>query len=356
MKILFTGGGTLGSVSPLLAVYEELFARGAITSPEALWIGTRFGPERGAVVSAGIHFTPIFSGKIRRYIHWKNFIDPLMILVGLVQALFLIVKFHPDVMLNAGSYVGLPVVFASKFLYVPIVVLQLDCEPTRSNIVSASFAKRIGVAFPEMTRFFPEMKTSVVGIPVRAFVKEHIFPQQNVPTILITGGGTGAKALNELVLQSITQLTAVAEVIHITGKNKEGASAAAAVQNTRYHPRAYADGAKMLAMLASADVVVTRAGMGTLAELSALGKPTIIIPIPHSHQEKNAVYFKRRAAAVILNQEELTAETFARAILDVLNDEKLKVVLRRRISILFPQDSASRVADIIQKVVNVHHA
>lgn len=352
MKILFTGGGTLGSVTPLIVVYEELVARSALTPSEALWIGTRSGPERDVVGGAGIRFVSIFSGKIRRYIHWRNTVDPLLVFVGFCQALVFVAQFRPSIMLNAGSYVGLPVVLASWLFGVPVVILQLDCEPTRSNIISAPFARRIGVALPDMKQFFPEEKTSVVGIPTHAYMHTHISSQQHTPTIVITGGGTGAQALNELILQALAQLTKQAEIFHITGKNKEGKSISTAVHNHRYHPCAYAGNDEMLAMFTSADIVVTRAGMGTLAELSALGVPTIIIPIPNSNQEKNAAYFKQHDAAVVLAQKELTSEEFANAILSLLNDNERKSILRKNMSSIFPSHSVSRVANIIQKAVN----
>lgn len=355
MKILFTGGGTLGTVTPLIAVYKELIARGAITQYEALWLGTRKGPERNVVVKAGIRFVSIFSGKIRRYIHWRNVIDPFLFLAGFVQALLYVARFRPAVMLNAGSFVGVPAVFASWFFGVPVVILQLDCEPTRSNIISAPFARRIGVSLPEIKQFFPKEKTSVVGIPTHTYMYTHIPSRPNTQTIVVTGGGTGARALNELVLQSLAKLTKQAEVIHITGKNKEGESVSAAVQSARYHPRAYVGNDEMLAMFASADVVVTRAGMGTLAELSVLGATAIIIPIPNFHQEKNAAYFKQHDAAVVFSQEELTVEEFVNAILSLLNDEERKRILQKNISGIFPSDSASRVADIVQKAASAPH-
>lgn len=348
MKILFTGGGTLGSVSPLLAIYEELQTRGALKPADALWIGTRKGPEQNLVVGQGIRFTAIAAGKLRRYIHWRNLIDPILMIGGFIQACFIIGRFRPTVMLNAGSYVGLPVAYASRCFGVPIIILQLDIEPTRSNLLCAHMARYVGVSLPEIARFFPREKTRVVGIPVRASVSIHSRSVQGRPTVLVTGGGTGAEALNMLVTKSLHIITHHAELVHMTGKNKEGASSVYAQRDPHYHPIAFSE--DMATVMARADIIVTRAGMGTLAELSAMRKPTIIIPIPHSHQEKNALYFQDRDAAIVLRQEELTPEIFAETVIDLLHNDHRKHMLGTAIGRIFPSRASAHVADIISQL------
>ena len=354
MKIVYTGGGTLGSVTPLLAVHEELACDGF----EAHWIGTRQGPERALVERAGIPFTVIATGKIRRYLHWRNLVDPFLLIIGFVQAMVFLVRTRPRVIVNAGSFVGVPVVIAGWFLGVPAVILQLDIDPVRSNLLTAPFARALCVAAEECAQYFPKEKITVTGIPVRKmvsrpnFAKHHETSQNldvTVSSILVTGGGTGAQKLNDLVFQSISRLTEKTDVIHLTGKNKEGESAQLARSNPRYHPAAFEG--DTLSMFMDVDVVVTRAGMGTLAELSALRKPVIIIPIPHSPQEKNAAFAAQHNAARILSEENLTPDAFVHAILDLLSNREVRNALSKNIATLFPSDAATRVARIIRNIV-----
>lgn len=346
-KIVYAGGGTLGSVTPLLAVHEELSER----SITAHWIGTRRGPERALVERAGLPFTAIASGKVRRYLHWRNFIDPFLFLLGFFQSIVLLVHIRPQVIVSAGSFVSAPVIIAGWLLRLPSVILQLDIEPVRTNLLITPFVRRICIAVPETARHFPQQKTIVTGIPTRRIPSRCIPPFVSIDrhTLVVVGGGTGAQKINELVLASLGRLTERADVIHYTGLHKEGESKKAAQKNVRYHPRAFDE--KMITDLAAADVVVTRAGMGTLAELAALAKPSIVIPIPHSPQEKNAAYFKAHDAVLILSQVGLSAERFCDAIIELFRDLERKRILGQHISHIFPSDAALRVATCIREML-----
>ncbi len=367
MRILFTGGGTLGSVTPQLAVYEELTARYAQQgqSVEALWIGTRSGPERELIHTYHIPFISIASGKLRRYVSIRNFFDPLLILIGILQAVWHIWRFRPDIILHAAGYVGVPVVAAGSVLGKKSVTLQLDFQPSLSNLIGARFSAAVGVATQEQKQYFPSKKTVVVGIPTRVptlaeqqaalhrmslAIKKRLHITAGEKSVLIMGGGTGAQSLNESVEACVESLVQYAHIIHITGRGKKGNSEELARTYHRYHPFEFPSD-EMIAFESLADVVVTRAGMGTLAELSALGKPTIIIPIPNTHQEKNANYFLTREAALVLSNITLTPKIFIQTVSGLLESTHAQGGLSKNMKTALPSDAAKKVADMIQKLV-----
>lgn len=349
MKILFTGGGTLGSVIPLVVLYEELKEEGKMISSDALWIGSRTGPERDVVQRAGIQFQFIITGKIRRYAHWRNGFDLVFIAVGFFQAIYHILRFHPRIIVNAGSYIGFPVLVAGWMMRVPSVILQLDVDPVRTNLITAPFAERICVAFPESVRFFPAKKTFVTGIPVRsaAYSPSLSIPDEsNLPLVYIIGGSTGSQALNTLVAQTVTSLSRVARIIHITGKQKGQENDALTSRYPNYQPYEFV-GDETLRYTAQADVVVSRAGAGMIAELSALKKPSILIPLPSSPQEHNAAYVQERGAALVLSEDTCTPELFFDTIVQLLGDPTRRSELSEHIAHLFPPDSVKRIAELI---------
>ncbi|MDP2630355.1 MAG: glycosyltransferase [Candidatus Uhrbacteria bacterium] len=367
MRIIFTGGGTLGSVTPQLVIYEELKARYALqgTSVDALWIGTGTGPEKDIVSIYHIPFVSIVAGKLRRYFSVRNFFDPFLTFAGIVQALWHIWRFRPDIIVHAAGYVGVPVLAAGYALGKKSITLQIDFQPSLSNLIGARFSSAVGIVTEKQKKYFPSQKTHIVGVPTRVpssgehyeelvrtqrGLRQRLGIKDGESVIMITGGGTGARSLNELVEQSISLLCECAHVIHVTGKGKEGKSEELARRHTTYHPFEFPRG-EMIALEALSDVVVTRAGMGTLSELSALGKPIIIIPISKSHQEKNAEYFFSHHAALVLRQDILTPETFSKAVCGLLKDKKAREELSKSIRTVLPDNAAKRAVDMIQSVL-----
>lgn len=351
MRILFAGGGTLGSVSPLLAVWQVLREYGAA---ECSWVGTTAGPEGAVIAAHGIPFQAIVAPKLRRYADWRTPLVPIPLLIGVVQARSIIKRFAPDVVVSAGSFVAVPVGIAARTRRVPLLIHQQDVVPGLANRMLAPLASAITAAFPSTAAMFPAKKTLITGNPVRADIRladrgaaAQLFRlSPAVPTLLVIGGGTGAATLNQLVWDGLSELVATCQVIHVTGRGKMSLVA----EHPRYRAFEFLD-ADLGAAYAIADLVVSRAGMGALSELAALSKPTIVVPIPGSHQLANAVQFAKFNAAIIFEQTGATAEDFVRKIRETITDRPLLSNLSRNIGKVMAPDAALKVADVVRRLV-----
>ena len=347
MRILISGGGTIGSVSPLIAIFQEIKRQ----KPEAefLWLATKNGPEIKLIESYGISVKEIYSGKFRRYFSLQNFFDLFLILAGFIQSLIIISKFKPQAVISAGGFVAVPVIWASWILKRPSLIHQQDIRPGLANKLTAKFANIITVTFAKSLKDFPDFKTKLVGNPVRADILAgnkqeacRIFNlDQELPTVLIFGGGTGALSLNNLVIESLLQLVDFCQIIHITGGriNQE-------FKHPRYHSFIFLTD-EMKHAYAAADLVVSRAGMSALTELAALAKPAVIIPISRSHQEENAAEFFRNNAIALLREENLNSEIFSQAIKEILFDKQELENLKRNIKKIMPSDAANSIIKMI---------
>ncbi len=344
----------MGSVTPLLALSEEIRIKDPET--EFLWIGTRNGPEKKIVSGEGIKFVAIPAGKLRRYFSGKNLFTPFLVLAGFLKSFFVILKFKPQIILSAGGFVGVPVIFGGWILKVPSLVHQQDIRPGFANRLTSRFAKTVTVAFPESEKFFS--KSVWTGNPVRRRIfsgnKERAIKffglEKDLPTIFILGGGTGALELNNIVLAAVPELIKFCQVIHITGGRFDERMMAEQKNNERYHPFDFLESPLRDAYIV-ADLVVSRAGLGTLTELAALGKPTILVPMPKSHQEDNAWYFKKNNAVEILDQEKLMSANFAASIKELLNDKARLDNLSRNIGNVMKLGAAGNMVEEIFKII-----
>lgn len=329
MTILLAGGGTLGSVSPLLAVAPLLRQSGH----DLYFIGTRSGPERQLIISRGIQYSYIIAPKLRRYFSFHYFLVPFQLLAGLCQAFVLLLLYKPDVIVSAGGYVSVPLVWIGWCLRIPSVIHQQDIQTGLANKLMVPFAARVTVAFEESVQQFPSKKTEWIGNPVRNLepTTNEFLVEEGVPMVLVMGGGTGAQVINELVSEELLQH---AQVVHLTGMGKKGMQ----VKHKRYHKREFAN-EEIKEAMNKATVVVARAGLGTISELSALGKPSILIPMPHSHQEDNAALLERHNAAVVLNQTTLTPDKLTEEVVRLLQNEGKRKELTAHIRSLFKSGS-----------------
>ncbi len=387
MKVILSGGGTLGSVSPLLAAAEEL--RKKDSSIEFLWLGTKNGPEKELVEEYNIQFKSIAAGKLRRYFSLEHILDLFKIIIGFSQSFFILKKFKPDVFVSAGAFVSLPAAMAAFILKIPILIHQQDAVAGLANKLMSALAKKITVSLDISLRDFSKEKTELVGNPVRQFIfegdanriKEKLELEDDLPLMLVMGGGTGAMAINELVLRALPELLKFCQLIHLTGKGKGIAHENArdtltgvnpdgiASVRMRYHPVEFAT-SEVADFYAAADLVVSRAGMSALSEICALGKPAIIIPIPKSHQEKNAEYFASRGAVIILRQtprvvipnlvrdpqtlKRVQGDNFAVEFINLIKELLFNQSERKKLSEnakkIMPRDAAQKMAEMIQSL------
>jgi len=350
MKVLLVGGGTMGSVSPLIAVYEQIKK----SKPKAkfLFLGTKDGPECQAVDSYDIDFRSIPAGKLRRYFSWQNLIDPFKLVAAFFKSLVIIFKFKPQVVMIAGSFVGVPVTWAAWCLRVPILIHQQDIIAGLANKLMANTARKITVSFEVSLKDFSPTKTILTGNPVREEFyscdpdKGRVLFQlkDSLPVLLVVGGGTGAVAVNQVVAQALPELLKFCQVIHITGRGKK-----VDFSDEDYHQFEFLTN-EMREALCAADLVVSRAGMSTLSELIILARATILIPIADSHQEYNARYFQSNNAVVSVSQNSLTKEMFVSLIREVLFDRNRKSELEANISQMMKVDGAKRVAELLLQI------
>lgn len=354
-KIILIGGGTGGSVTPLLSIAEMLRRSGA--HYELYWIGTAEGPEKEMVSSLKIPFYPIVHGKLRRYFSWKNFLAPFQIKIGFWQSFFKIIKIKPDLIISSGSFVAVPVVWAGWILGVKSIIHQQDALAGLANKLSAPFASVVTVTFQKSLADYGN-KAKYTGNFLRPEffdlkiskkeALEKIGLNKDLPVVLILGGGTGSQFVNELTNSCLPSLVEFCSVIHVTGKNKSGYDKE--IKNYRSFEFMHLDG--MLKAYAAADIVVTRAGMGALTELAYLGKPAIIIPMPDSHQEENAKVFADSNASIVLNQDLLNAEEFIRQISELIKNQTKREELSRNIKNVIKADTDKEILRIINSIIN----
>ncbi len=349
-KIVLTGGGTGGSVTPLLALAEKF------DKDNILWIGTEGGLEKNIVSNEKIRFVFIKSGKLRRYFDWKNFSDLFLIMAGFFQSLAILSRFKPGLVMTAGGFVSVPAVWAAWILRIPVLIHQQDARPGLANRLMAPFAKIITVTFEKSIIDYGK-KAVWTGNPVRRSLKiinyklqiTNYFDLNNdIPTILILGGGTGAVAINKLVEDSLDGLTEFCQVIHVAGRGKMPDN----IENKNYQVFGFLNAEQLGEAYAVSDIVVSRGGMGTLTELSYLGKPAIIIPMPDSHQEDNAEIFKEKEAAIVLDQKKIDSDMFLGEIRKLLGDNDLQKKLSENIGRVIKKGADETILMLIKKMLN----
>ncbi len=361
MKIILAGGGTGGPVVPLLAVAEEL--KNDNPQTEFLFVGTKAGPEKQLVEAAGFNFVAIPAAKFRRYFSIKNLSDIPVFLWSFIKAKKLLAEFKPDVIFSVGGFVSVPIAWAAKTRGIKIVVHQQDAMPGLANRLVSPFAEVITTAFEETIKNFYSnsglFKNSAVkdiewvGNPVRSEFLNSDLPAKDffklhdqLPVMLITGGASGAAQINQVVTESLPQLIKSHQIVHITGIGKK-----TNFTSPNYHQYEFLN-REMPTIMKMAHIVLCRAGLSTITELSALSKISIVVPMPDSHQEQNAAVLKKHAAAVVLTKEEFIPEVLVRVVNSLKFNVQRQKLLAENMGKLMPKDAALNIAKIIKRVVN----
>lgn len=345
-KIILTGGGTGGSVTPLLALVPEFKEQGW----ETIWVGTRTGVEKNIVKNDNVPFYSIFSGKFRRYVSIKNITDPILVFFGFFQSLLLLTRLQADIVMSAGGFVSVPVVWAAWCLQIPVIIHQQDIKPGLANRLMSACASVITVTFEKSLQDY-KRKVVWVGNPVRhEFIKasEAVTEKpQTLPMLLVLGGGTGSEALNNLVSESLFELTKQFFVVHVTGNKKLEKD----LIHNNYQSHSFLQAEEMADVMKQATLVITRAGLGTLTELSFLSKPTIIIPMPNSHQEDNAEYFQEKKAAVVVSQINCTPRQLIDTVIKIVKDRDRLTNLAQSIHIIIKPGSHKEIVKLMHDIL-----
>ncbi len=333
-RILLVGGGSGGHVFPLISVADSLknLAVKENKDVEIILLGEgRFFEE--AAKNSGFKYKKILAGKFRRYFSLENFLDPFKMIAGFFQSFWHLFWLMPDAVFAKGGYASFFPVLAAKIFFIPIYIHDSDSVPGAANRFMAKMAKKIFISFESAKKYFPAEKTELVGNPVRKSLlngdrsKAVSFfgLSESLPTVVILGGSQGAKKINNIILASIIQLTQNFQVIHQTGdKNfeevkkfteqleKELEGPTAGQIKSRYKIYPFFNESELALAYALGDVFVSRASAGGIFEISALGKPLIVIPIKDSaqnHQYLNAIEITKYGATLI-EEENLIASIF----------------------------------------------
>ncbi len=350
-RIVLTGGGTAGHVTPNIALLPALKREGY----EVHYIGSYDGIERKLIEELNIPYYGISSGKLRRYFDPKNFSDPFKVAKGFFEALKLIKKLKPDVVFSKGGFVSVPVVLAAKRKGVPVIIHESDMTPGLANKISIPSAQKICANFPETVKYLPEGKAVLTGTPIR----QELFSGNKIqgldfcgfsrskPVLLVVGGSTGSVIVNEAVRVILPDLLEKYQVVHLCGKGKldDSLNKTPGYVQFEYIKKELSD------LLDAADLVISRAGANAICELLALRKPNILIPLSaassRGDQILNAESFERQGYSFVLKEEALTGESLLDAIDTVYTDRKTYVETMSQSKL---NNSIETIIDLIKEV------
>jgi UDP-N-acetylglucosamine--N-acetylmuramyl-(pentapeptide) pyrophosphoryl-undecaprenol N-acetylglucosamine transferase len=351
-KILFTGGGSAGHVTPNVGLIETFLRDGWQVS----YIGSVDGIEKDIIAELDIDYYSISSGKLRRYFSWQNFIDPVRILLGIVQSFLLCRRLSPDILFSKGGFISVPVVIGAWLNRIAVITHESDITPGLANRLCFPFAERVCVTFPETVSILESAKVMLTGTPVRAAIlsgdaaagRRLLGLDSERKTLLFFGGSLGATAINTVVHASLQQLLKDHQIVHICGAGNMRTDLAS-LQN--YHQLEYLH-EEFGDLLACADLVVSRAGANSIYELLLCKKPHILIPlsaqVSRGDQIINARTFAKLGYSKVIEEEALTAEVLCAAILGTLRDSTEIIA---RIDAFQPPDAVNVIHVLILATV-----
>lgn len=355
-KIVLTGGGTAGHVSPNLALIPRLLQEGYVID----YIGTEKGIEREMIARVPqVHYHAVKSGKLRRYFSWQNFTDPFRVVAGAVQSARLMGKLKPAVVFSKGGFVSVPVVFGAWLHHIPVVCHESDLTPGLANKLCRPFARKFATTFPECAAALGP-KAEMTGTPLRP----ELFGGSRAkglallgftgtkPVLLMMGGSLGAQSVNKVLREALPDLLLSFDLCHICGKG----NLAPELEGTPGYKQLEFVDKELPDILATADLVLSRAGSNALCEFQALGKPMLLVPYPkgasRGDQILNAQSLEKRGLCRVLLQENLTRASLTAALNRLwANREQLEEALRKAP----PADGTRRVLEMIEEVQQKKH-
>ena len=350
-RIILTGGGTAGHVTPNIALLPRLKE----LQYDIHYIGSYNGMEKNLIEKQNIPYHGISSGKLRRYFSLKNFTDPFRVLKGFSEANKLMKKLKPDVIFSKGGFVSVPVVIAGKRNHVPVIIHESDMTPGLANKISIPSATKVCCNFPETLQSLPADKAILTGSPIRQELMTGDKDRARAfcgfkdikPVILIVGGSLGAAAVNDAVRGVLPELLKEFQVIHLCGTGKVDDSLAGMKGYVQFE---YIKD-ELKDLFAAADIVISRAGANAICELLALRKPNLLIPLSRNasrgDQILNARSFERQGFSLVLEEEELTTNSLLEAVHTLYANKDSYIDAMKQST---QQDSIQTILALLEKV------
>lgn len=317
-RIVLTGGGTAGHVTPNMALIPNLQEAGY----DIQYIGSYDGIEKDLITGIDIPYHSISSGKLRRYFDVKNFTDPFKVMKGYLQASKLLKQLKPDIVFSKGGFVSVPVVLAAKHRHIPCIIHESDMTPGLANKLAIPSATKVCCNFPETLNYLPNGKAVLTGSPIRQELfqgnKERGLSfcgfTSDKPVILVIGGSLGAVAVNNAVRESLDELLKHFQIIHLCGKGKVEPS----LQQKQGYVQFEYIKKELSDLFACTDLMISRAGANAICEILSLRKPNILIPLSaaasRGDQILNARSFEKQGYSFVIEEESLTKESLIDAV------------------------------------------
>ncbi|QYR20764.1 undecaprenyldiphospho-muramoylpentapeptide beta-N-acetylglucosaminyltransferase [Paenibacillus sp. sptzw28] len=350
-RILFTGGGSAGHVTVNAALIPAFIAQGWDVS----YMGSMHGIESQLIQRfSGVAYHGISTGKLRRYADVQNLKDPFRVVKGTLQAFRIIRELRPDVLFSKGGFVSVPVVLGAWLNRVPVIIHESDLTPGLANRIAIPFASKVCVTFKETVRQMSRDKAVHIGPIIREELSRGI-PERGLkwcgftsgkPVLLIMGGSLGSQKINQMIRRHAQQLTRTFQIIHICGKGQLDTT----VQLPEYKQFEYIHD-ELADAVACADIVISRAGSNSIFEFLALGKPMLLIPLSkeasRGDQILNARSFEEQGYCEVLLEEEMTDDSFMRAVASVYARRgEIKESMTRMIT----GDAITQVIELIRDI------
>ena len=370
-RIVLVGGGTGGHFHPLIATAERLREQAASDTDLQLYYA---GPEpydAPVLAENNIRYIYVPAGKRRKYFSLLNLFTPFLVWFGIIVAFWKLLIIYPDVIFSKGGYTSVPVVIAAWLLRIPIMIHESDTRPGSANRMAGKLARYVAVAFDDVAKFFPAEKVALTGIPLRKVMQDMAtdpfsalgLPNDR-PLIFVTGGSQGALRLNNLILESLDELLPIYTILHQTGATHEETvklTAAKLIPDptllSHYFVKGSLTATEMHLAESAATLIISRAGTGTIFEIAAKGKPSILIPIPEeiSHDQRhNAYAYARTGAATVIEEANLTDGLLTAEINRIMGDTSVYETMQRAALQFHIPNAAETLATTLLGIADEH--
>ena len=371
-RVLTTAGGTAGHIYPIVAVVSELQTMAAEqqVNLEVRYLGA-YGPFKGFLQENNIKVQRVANSKLRRYFAWQNFVDGPKFVWSVLQSLWKIYWFMPDVLFSKGGPGSLAVVLVARFYRVPVIVHESDAISSITTQITSKLADVVAVSFASLTGEFPNKEVIYTGNPVRKYLLTDPISEEkgrgyfgfdpNAPLLLILGGSQGSTSINDFILDVLPDLVQSVQVLHQTGKedySRVVREAGVVLKKLpedaqrRYKAVDYFEKDIRIAYQ-GADLVVSRSGSG-IFELAAFGKPSILIPLPwaaNDHQGVNAAQYQKAGAAIVMEQDNLLPHVFLNNVVGLLTNPAKLGAMGEAARAFYKNDAASNLAQVILRYI-----